>query len=122
MIVVNRNWLRYLGMPADVVAALEECRGLLLADVDAFAVGYNRGRYTSALMSEPAPRTLLLLGMHDRHGQASSRASIIEIGVTGFELRSPSRSERLTALSILSLLAHPTADAIAAAIYEVTCS
>lgn len=122
MIVVNRNWLDHLGMPAEVVAALEETRGLMLSELDTFAAGVTGGRYTSALVREEHPRTLLLLGMTDPACNAASMGAIIEIGISGGVLRNPSETERDTILDVLALVDHPTARAIAAALSEATCT
>jgi len=121
MIVVNRNWLLHIGMPAEVIAALEETRGLMLSELDAFAVGMTGGRYTSQLVREQHPRTLLLLGLRDKHGAASGMGATIELGISGTELRMLSASEQRTALDALSAIDTPTARAVAAAIHEAPC-
>ncbi len=118
VIVVNRNWLIHLGMPAEVAAALEETRGLMLAELDTFAAGISGARYTSALVRETHPRTLLLLGIRDRHGAASGMTSSIEIGLSGATLRYPTPTERRTILESLGMFDHPTASAIEAAVHE----
>lgn len=118
MIVVNRNWLIFIGMPTAVALALEETRGLMLSAVDTFAAGFGGGRFTSALVRETHPRTLLLLGMADRHGAASGMTSTIESGLNGGSLRLPSPPERQVAIEMLGSIDHPTARAIIAAIHE----
>jgi hypothetical protein len=118
MIVVNRNWLIFLGMPTAVALALEETRGLMLAGVDTFAAGFGGGRYTTELARETQPSSLLLLGMADRHG-ASPACLTIEVGIDGGgALRLPSPSERQVAIEQLAAIDHPSASAIVAAIHE----
>lgn len=117
MIVVNRNWLINLGMPSEVALALEDGDGLMFSHLDSFAAGMTGARYTSALVREPAPRTLLLLGLHDRPGAGEGLASIIEIGLDGGTLRRPRKSERETILDMLALVDHWSARAIGAALH-----
>lgn len=122
MIVVNRNWLRIIGMESDVVEALEETRGLMLTNISSFAAGPFRQRYITALMGEDAPRQLMLVGLSDRFDEARGiAASVIEI-CTSVDPTStvtwmpPTSAQADLVVEWLQKIDHPTARTIIQAI------
>lgn len=122
MIVINTNWLLKIGMPTPVVAALQDAPGLLLClTSNIFGGGPHGHRFTSALLLEPPPRTLVLVGMTDRYGASSGMVSgVIELCTSASteSIRAPSAAERPVLLRALAEVDHWTAAAIAAAVFE----
>lgn len=106
MIIVSRNWLVRIGPTAE---ALRKAPGLLLSHHPHFVAV---ARYTSALMQESSPRTLVLVGLTDAQGAASDvRWKVVELcwDACRNDYRTPSPAERATLFSLLKRLDHPTA-------------
>lgn len=120
MIVVNRAWLLHVGMPAEVVVELQDAPAIMLSSLYSFAGGMGGGRYTTALLEEPKPRTLILVAMRDRYGASSGLvATVMELCCcSDGSMRGPSDTERATLIDALDQIDHPTARAVAAAVYE----
>lgn len=116
MIVINVYWLQHIGMPTDIVMGLLETRGLMFTALDTFAAGFTGGRFSSALWRDTLPRTLLLVGVSDRHGVAEGIGAVIELGIDGHDFRKLSEPETVVLLEHLDAIDHPTARAITSAI------
>jgi hypothetical protein len=116
MIVINVYWLQHIGMPTDIVMGLLETRGLMFTALDTFAAGFTGGRFSSALWRDTLPRTLLLVGVSDRHGIADGIGAVIELGIDGHDFRRLSEPETVVLLEHLDSIDHPSARAIATAV------
>jgi hypothetical protein len=124
MICIHRNLLRSIGMTDEAIHDNHEAgHGLATSSLFSFGGGGNRGRDTAALEAEPAPRTLLLVGMADAYGEGARRgAAVEEICLTqdgrGYAAPTPAEAQRVA--DLLEGCAHPDAATIRAAFLAAT--
>lgn len=121
MICIGIQFLRLIGL-----SALEDERrellfvaggGLAFSPLFSFGGGGNRRYDLDALKREPAPRRLLLVGMADRYGAASSLgSSVVEMCTDG---HMPSEADAAAIASDLETCTHPLAAQIRARLLQI---
>lgn len=115
MICFNRNWLALIGLTLSPHEYPTDGGGIATSSLFSFGGGGNSGRDKAALKAEPEPRSLVLVGMSDRYGEAqklgaSVREMCLDDGTAGF--RKPTRDEAIEIARMVEQTEHPLTERI----------